>query len=219
MRPMEFNLVPRTEDGHLELHRTAYDWGWKEMYATLTFDGNLATSIISPTGLFKTTGEADKHLEYLHERVRKDVWREYVRVRENKIRIPRDGDLTLPQVEPARTVALHVLEAALKTLTKAPYTGGCRTFYTPEEWKEKENYELNNELLFICHDGGEFADLCSYDRGQYGMMEEFSNYLNEHGYWMEQGSTWWTVVYPADTEENDETVEDSDNEVVSSSGV
>lgn len=201
MKKMEFNMVPRIEDGHLELDRVPFDHGWNRMYATLTFMGNLATSVLSSTGLFETKVEAEKHLQYLEERIRKDVWIEQVEVRGSRIRIPRDGNLTLPLVQPARDVAYHILEAAGLVMGRAPYTGGCRTFYTPEEWKEKENYEVTNELLFICHDGGEFGNLCSYDREQYGLMEEFDNLLNKKGYYTEAGTNWWTAVYPLEKED------------------
>lgn len=44
------------------------------------------------------------------------------------------------------------------------FTGGCRTFYSPKEWRERrETYGIESELI-VVYDGGEVGFLFEYDR-------------------------------------------------------
>lgn len=57
----------------------------------------------------------------------------------------------------------RVAELLVKAVTRLkdgepPYTGGCRAFYSPAEWSEREDgYDLRDVELVVVHDGGDFA--------------------------------------------------------------
>ena len=88
-----------------------------------------------------------------------------------------------------------VLTAARKVMKEEPYTGGCRTFYSPAEWKERgEEYGLESELI-LCHDGGDFASLLNSSYGCYDQMERFSKAMEKYGYYVEQCTSWYSAVY------------------------
>ena len=70
-----------------------------------------------------------------------------------------------------------------------------KTFYTPDEWKERrEQCGLNSELI-IVHDGGPFAPYCNWDYEQYNRIEELQAALSSIGYYIEGCTCWYSAVY------------------------
>ena len=190
----EFELV-ETLDGFMALSPVEYD----PAFAVLNFDGNLATSTKSIDAIFDNKEDAKELVKYLASLGVLDVYIDNVFVKgegvNRNIRIPIKRDLALPEEEPFRQVAKDVLYAALEVLGKAPYTGGCYTFYTTEEWRErKEEYGIDSELI-IVHDGGEFSTLCNYGYCEYTLMEAFTKELKKKGYYIEQCTCWYSAVY------------------------
>lgn len=96
----------------------------------------------------------------------------------------------------ARLVAEHVLKAmTLLNDGAQPYTGGCRTFYSPAEWRQRgEEYGLKSALI-ICHDGGDVATFFNPNYGCYKRMEALQEALSHAGYWAEQCTNWYTAIY------------------------
>jgi hypothetical protein len=75
-------------------------------------------------------------------------------------------------------------------------TGGCKTFYTPEEWKARgEQYGLGS-LLVVVHDGGAVAEVCNLDYENYGLHDELQDALKQAGFYMEGCTSWYSAVYP-----------------------
>jgi len=75
--------------------------------------------------------------------------------------------------------------------------GGCKTFYSPSEWKDRgESYGLESELV-VVHDGGEVAGICNLDYGNYGLHDEFQDTLNAAGFYMEACTCWYSAIYRA----------------------
>jgi hypothetical protein len=97
----------------------------------------------------------------------------------------------------AAQVANTVLAICRQYHGLAASGGGCRAFYTPEEWMERgEQYGLSS-VLIICHDGGDMAPFFNSDYEAYGWMEVMDNALRKEGFWAEPCTSWYTAVYRA----------------------
>ena len=79
-----------------------------------------------------------------------------------------------------------------KDLTK---TGGCKAFYTPDDWRDRGNVYGRDSVLIIAHDGGDLAHVCNMDYEQYQLMEDFAQFLNIHGYYIESCTSWYSAIY------------------------
>ena len=69
-------------------------------------------------------------------------------------------------------------------------TNGCKTFYTPLEWRYRKEEHCQDALLNIVYDGSDVQELV---RGR--LIEKFKNYLEENGYRLEQGLHWYCGIY------------------------
>lgn len=97
--------------------------------------------------------------------------------------------------------AYEVITAFLKARGMT-YTGGCKAFYSPKEWRERgEEYGLKS-CLIVAHDGGDHArafsmDAC-YVRGraeEYEVHESMQKTLGKVGCFAEQCTIWYTAIY------------------------
>ena len=78
---------------------------------------------------------------------------------------------------------------------KEPTGGGCKTFYTPEEWKERgEQYGLN-ALVVVVHDGGDVAPYFNWDYECYHLIEALGEELAKIGCFAEQCTGWYSAIY------------------------
>lgn len=76
-----------------------------------------------------------------------------------------------------------------------PDTGGCRTFYSPEEWKARgEQYGCSGELI-VVYDGGDVAPYFSFDYGNGKRMDEMNDALHTIGMYAEQCTNWYSAIY------------------------
>jgi len=104
----------------------------------------------------------------------------------------------LPEVvviDEPRKVAEIVLGCATEAMGEEPDPCGCKTFYSPLEWKERgEEYGLESELI-VVHDGGDFAHLCSYLYNSPKLQERFIELLEAEGYYIEPCTCWYGAVY------------------------
>jgi hypothetical protein len=81
-------------------------------------------------------------------------------------------------------------------------TGGCRTFYTPQEWRDRGERYGRDALLVVVYDGGEvgpFFDLgACYRTGaasDYEPYEAMRQRLTSVGVWSECATHWYSAVY------------------------
>jgi hypothetical protein len=89
----------------------------------------------------------------------------------------------------------HAAIVAFLEKHKLTYTGGCKAFYSPKEWKEREeDYGCDSELI-VCHDGGDHGDAFSYSRENYKMMEAMNEILKPLGLYSEPCTCWYTAIY------------------------
>lgn len=98
--------------------------------------------------------------------------------------------LTDPKAIKAYEAFVAFLEAKGRT-----YTGGCTTFYTPEEWKARGEDYGTESLFVVVHDGGDVAAVCNYDYGDYALIEEGSKALAKAGAFVENCTGWYSAVY------------------------
>ena len=107
-------------------------------------------------------------------------------------------DLAKPEgLSEAGNKAHAVIAEFLKTFDKE-FTGGCKAFYSPADWKERgETYGLTAELI-VVHDGGDLASIFNLDYGCYDLNNKMEETLRRNGVWMESCTCWYTAVYKQD---------------------
>lgn len=107
---------------------------------------------------------------------------------------PKDFDVW-HLTDEQREIAQTILKAA-----NAEYSGGCRAFYTPDEWKDKgEEYGLNS-VLIVVHDGGDLSPVFGID----GDPRDVWQALTAKGFWFEPCTCWYSAIYDRDPAKADE---------------
>ena len=82
------------------------------------------------------------------------------------------------------------------------YTGGCKVFYSPQEWRQRgEKYGLKSKLI-ITYDGGDHARAFSMDHcyvtgaaSDYEPNEAMQKALKAVGCYAEECTGWYAAVY------------------------
>jgi len=87
-------------------------------------------------------------------------------------------------------------EAIRQLLGPHAYGGGCRAFYSPEEWHDRGERYGCESVLVLCHDGGDLARFCNYDYQDYDAVEKMSDALKGLGFYVESCTSWYSAVYP-----------------------
>jgi len=73
-------------------------------------------------------------------------------------------------------------------------TGGCKTFYTPKEWKARsEKWGTTSELVFV-YDGGDLYSIMSNEFG-YQTSDELQQDLQKIGLYYEECTCWYSAIY------------------------
>lgn len=124
------------------------------------------------------------------------AWEKKYPARAKKLRGYRDNphDFDIPKgLSPAgRRAAEAIVKVARKEFGDDVSGGGCRAFYTPQEWaKRGEDYGQGAELI-VVHDGGDLAPFFNYDYDVYRLMDAA---LNKVGTWAEPQTSWYTAIY------------------------
>ena len=74
-------------------------------------------------------------------------------------------------------------------------TGGCKAFYSPDEWADRgEQYGLKSELVLV-HDGGDLAAICNLDYERYPLHDGLQADLQAAGFFMEGCTCWYSAIY------------------------
>lgn len=108
-----------------------------------------------------------------------------------------DEDLAMPpELSPVGRRAAEVILEFLAREGRCD-TGGCKAFYSPVEWQERdEEYGLEAPLI-VVHDGGDLASYFSFDACDYALYERQVSYLRQHGFFAEQCTSWYSAVCEA----------------------
>ena len=90
---------------------------------------------------------------------------------------------------------LKVAEIIKSVLHSKANDGGCRSFFSPDEWKAKGEVYGTESVLVLVHDGGDLAPYCNYDYMQYDKIDSLSEALEQAGYYVENCTSWYSAVY------------------------
>lgn len=105
-------------------------------------------------------------------------------------------DLARPEGLSRKGALAHRVIREFLANEKLEFTGGCRAFYSPDEWVARgENY-CRNALLVIVYDGGALGNAFEYAHEAYQCIERMRLALAEHGLYTECGTHWYSGVYP-----------------------
>jgi hypothetical protein len=124
-------------------------------------------------------------------------------VTRSDIAVPPNLDHPLPDSVDLRDdweawrLAALIWDKACKILEDYDITLTDRTpFYCVQEWAERgEAYGANSKLV-IMYDGSPLGMLFGLDKGEYDKYEEMRQYLASEGFFTEEGTMWYSCVYP-----------------------
>lgn len=97
-------------------------------------------------------------------------------------------------LSPKGRAAAERIIAFLKSKDRL-YSGGCKVFYTPEQWKERGEQYGCDSLLIVVHDGGDHAGAFNYAYEQYDFHRQMLGDLKKMGVYAEQCTSWYSAVY------------------------
>lgn len=104
-------------------------------------------------------------------------------------------DLALPTgLAPEGRAAARIIRALLAE-RQTTYTGGCRAFYSPAEWRARGEEYGKDALLILVHDGGDLAAYCNPAYEDRDAMIALRDALSHVGLYAEQCTGWYTAVY------------------------
>jgi hypothetical protein len=92
------------------------------------------------------------------------------------------------------------------------YTGGCKAFYSPSEWRTRDEQYGTEAHLIVVYDGGALGPVFSMDAAHdldaditqqtgrpspapYALYEGMQNKLREAGLYFEECTNWYCAVY------------------------
>jgi hypothetical protein len=123
----------------------------------------------------------------------------YIRIRTASREYPKPetdvpAEVEGPDGAEYRTVKTLIEDYVRQVLGQLPYTGGCRTFFSPKEWATRgEEHGLKSKLI-VAYDGGDYAPffrIGEFDR----LAESMQRHLNKHGYMYEECTNWYSAVH------------------------
>jgi len=105
------------------------------------------------------------------------------------------NDLACPEGLDELGQKAHAAIVAELVRHRMTYTGGCKAFYSPAEWKARgEDYGLKS-VLVVVHDGGAHAPAFNWDYGFDKAVEDMRKALEAVGCFVEQCTSWYSAVY------------------------
>ena len=89
----------------------------------------------------------------------------------------------------AETIAAFLIERGLT------YTGGCTTFDSPQQWKDRGEDYGRDGVLIVVYDGSAVGRAFSLDRYEYETVEAMRATLATVGVWPEECTCWYSAIY------------------------
>ena len=110
-----------------------------------------------------------------------------------ELRMTATAEIPIPEnLSPEGQTAAEVIAAYL-TEYELTYFGGCRLFYSPEEWERRgEKYGLKSELI-VCYDGGDAGEVLQFDGG--ALADGLVEALRKKNLYTEECTSWYSAVY------------------------
>lgn len=87
-------------------------------------------------------------------------------------------------------------QTILRVMAESPISvssGGCRTFYSPQEWKDRGEPYGQGGVLVVVYDGGDARHWFTMDEG-YTLYEKMREALSEIGVYAEPGTNWYSAI-------------------------
>lgn len=101
-----------------------------------------------------------------------------------------------PKGKKAAEAIVRMVELDAQRVGRAPYTGGCRAFYSPKEWEEKGNQYGQGALLIVVHDGGDLAPFFNQDYGDWVRFDrQTRTILRVGGVYTQSCTSWHSAIY------------------------
>ena len=75
--------------------------------------------------------------------------------------------------------------------------GGCRAFFSADEWAKRGERFGTKSVLVLVHDGGVLSTYCDLDSGAHHAQERFTAWLAEEGLYVEACTGWYSAIYEA----------------------
>ncbi len=100
---------------------------------------------------------------------------------------PLEEELALPVDIPqnVKTALLEVRDFAGSLWDRPAATGGCKAFYSPQEWRDK-GWQVNEHVLCVVrHDGGDLAPLFNMDYQDYKAYDKMNQIFQRRGLYAE----------------------------------
>jgi len=91
--------------------------------------------------------------------------------------------------------AAESIVALLTEELSSPSGGGCKAFYTPEEWRDSGEEYGHGAVLIVVHDGGHMARYFNLSYEQYACVDRMGTRLRTLGLYAEQCTGWYSAVY------------------------
>lgn len=110
---------------------------------------------------------------------------------------PLEEELALPKDIPqnVKNALMEVRDFAGSLWDRPASTGGCKAFYSPQEWRDK-GWEVNDKVLCVaCHDGGDLAPLFNLDYQDYKNYDKMVRILHLRGLYPECINSTSTYIY------------------------
>jgi len=108
----------------------------------------------------------------------------------------REFEFEIPKglTRKGRQAAQRIVKFIKKRQGGKASTGGCRTFYTPQEWARRGEKYGTKSLLIVVYDGG---DVMPYFNMNYGwrLVEDMNDELRKIGVYSEEATGWYASIY------------------------
>lgn len=91
--------------------------------------------------------------------------------------------------------AWEVIHKFLMEQDPDTYTGGCRAFYSPEQWKARKEQYGTTGVLVVVYDGGDVGQYFGLDHECYVLHEAMRQALHKAGFWAEECTCWYSAIY------------------------
>lgn len=112
--------------------------------------------------------------------------------------IPLEVELALPEDIPqnVKNALLELRDVAGRVWDRPASTGGCKAFYSPQEWRDK-GWEAHEKVLcVVCHDGGDLAPFFNLDYQDYKAFDKMDRIFRGRGIYAEAISSTHTHILP-----------------------
>jgi len=94
----------------------------------------------------------------------------------------------------AQVIASFIKKKEKERWGREASTGGCRTFYSPQEWAARGEPYGTGSLLIVVYDGGDVKPYFNMDHGWH-RVEEMNDELRKVGVFAEPATCWYGSIY------------------------